>query len=154
MAPVHFFAASVASDRNTIFLFIPMVPLFRAFSDAYLTKTVESFKNISQGNKISRKQVVVECLYSSSRISTERYTLFMDFTILCFFKKVNFMLREMLDCSSSPAHKNITSARAFRSDLIFLSGIRHLFQYRNEYNPIAHYDTTAEEIYHQMEGKK
>ena len=105
--------------------------------------------------------MVVECLYSSSRTRTERYTLFMDFTTLClyqkistFFKEVNFMLREMLDCSSSPAHKNITSARAFRSDLIFLSDIRHLFQYRNEYNPIAHYDTTAEEIYHQMEGKK
>merc|ERR1719197_211634 len=28
-----------------------------------------------------------------------------------------------------------------------------LDQYRNVYNPIAHYDTTAEEIYHQMEGK-
>ena len=26
-------------------------------------------------------------------------------------------------------------------------------QYRNEYNPIAHYDETAEEIYHQMDGK-
>ncbi|KAL5271025.1 hypothetical protein ACHWQZ_G001620 [Mnemiopsis leidyi] len=28
-----------------------------------------------------------------------------------------------------------------------------LDQYRNEYNPIAHYDETAEEIYHQMDGK-
>lgn len=28
-----------------------------------------------------------------------------------------------------------------------------LDQYRNAYNPIAHYDETAEEIFHQMEGK-
>jgi len=28
-----------------------------------------------------------------------------------------------------------------------------LDQYRNEYNPIAHYDDTAEELFHQMDGK-
>lgn len=28
-----------------------------------------------------------------------------------------------------------------------------LDQYRNEYNPLAHYDNTAEEIYHQLNGK-